>query len=96
MNNDAGDFEAEIEKAKSYCDFFQDYDTEIMDEEGEEFDDFGIYKAAVMVALNVLHSYLESDDTDAIIKKWAGNELKDLDCSYHPFFQDEEEENEER
>ena len=95
MNNNAGDFEAEIEKAKSYCNFFQDYDTEMMDEEKEDFDDFGIYKDAVMATLNVLHSYLASDDTDAIIKQWAGKELQSLDCSYHPFFEDEENEDEE-
>lgn len=90
MNNDGGDFDFEFAKVKKVSLKYGDYDIYDNDEIGEFFDDFGTFHKAVMVTLNVLQSYLGCDDTDAISRTWTCKDIKDLDCSYHSFYLDEE------
>ena len=86
--------ESELDRAKTYFEVFNDYYVDEVDESKGEILDFGEYTQAVKIALNVLHDYLESENlTEEVAKKkYIKKSEKELDCDYHCFQLDEEDE----
>ncbi len=85
VNSTEGNIDEEMNKAEALSEYFEYHNISDLHNDGSDFNNYGIYKDALLVTLNVLRAYKENPDTESIEKQWALKDLKELDCTYHPF-----------